>query len=184
MRVIVVSGSPNRDGLTAACAEAAMNGCRAAGAEVEEIRLNDGKIAACSACDRGWGTCRSGHRCQVEDGFQEIHGRIRDADAYVYVSPVYFGEPSESMKCFTDRFRRCEAGLGDEGGMAKKPAIAVAAAGGGGGGTLSCLESLQRFIQHVHGRLFDLVPVTRWTRVGRLDLIRSTAEAMAREAAG
>jgi multimeric flavodoxin WrbA len=41
MNVIVLSASPNVDGLTAACAAAAVEGARRAGAQVQEVRLND-----------------------------------------------------------------------------------------------------------------------------------------------
>ncbi|MCJ7551947.1 MAG: NAD(P)H-dependent oxidoreductase, partial [Anaerolineae bacterium] len=41
MKVLVIYTSPNYDGLTAACSSAAVEGARAAGAEVEEVRLND-----------------------------------------------------------------------------------------------------------------------------------------------
>jgi multimeric flavodoxin WrbA len=41
MNIIVLSSSPNHDGLTAACASAAADGARAGGADVVEVRLND-----------------------------------------------------------------------------------------------------------------------------------------------
>ena len=41
MNVIVISSSPNEDGLTAACAAAAVEGVRQAGGHAEEVRLND-----------------------------------------------------------------------------------------------------------------------------------------------
>ncbi|MGD9099751.1 MAG: hypothetical protein PVF45_04670 [Anaerolineae bacterium] len=40
MNVIVISSSPNKGGLTAACANAAVEGVRAAGGQAQEIRLN------------------------------------------------------------------------------------------------------------------------------------------------
>ena len=120
MHVLVFSSSPNTDGLTAACAAAAIEGCRSGGAGAEEVRLNDLDIGSCRACDRGWGTCGEKHYCQVEDGFQAVHSRTKEADAYVFVNPVYFGEMSESMKRFVDRLRRCEAGLQEKSRLAGK----------------------------------------------------------------
>ena len=67
------------------------------------------------------GECRPEHECQVEDDFQALHGRMLQADAYVLVTPVYWGEMSESAKAFADRLRRCEATRGDESGLAGKP---------------------------------------------------------------
>ena len=184
MNVLVVSSSPNTDGLTAACARAEADGVRRAGAEAREARINDLDIGMCRACGNGWGTCREEHRCQVEDGFQPLHAEIRGADAYVLVTPVYWGEMSESMKGFTDRLRRCEATAGDRGGLADKPVIIVAAAGGGGGGVPTCLASMDRFVQHVRSRRFDQIGVNRWTRDYQIGTIGESAAAMVRDASG
>jgi multimeric flavodoxin WrbA len=89
MNVIVISASPNVDGLTAACATAVTEGGRQAGGEAEDVRLNEMKVAMCLGCDNGWGTCRKDHVCQVEDGFQTLHARVLAADALVLVTPVY-----------------------------------------------------------------------------------------------
>jgi multimeric flavodoxin WrbA len=182
MNVLVLSASPNKDGLTAACAAAAVEGARQAGGHAEEVRLNDLQVGMCQACDNGWGTCLKDHECQVEDDFQALHGRIRQADACVLVTPVYWGEMSESAKAFTDRLRRCEATRGDESDLAGKPAIAVAAAGGSGNGTITCLLSTERWLQHVQARAFDLIPVKRWTRAHKLVAIREATQAMVQEA--
>lgn len=178
MNVLVLSSSPNKDGLTAACAAAAVEGARQAGGHAEEVRLNDLQIGMCQACDNGWGTCLKDHECQVEDDFQALHGRTCQADAYVLVTPVYWGEMSESAKAFTDRFRRCEATRGEQSCLNGKPVLAVAAAGGSGGGMISCLTSMERWIRHVHAKVWDLLPVNRWSRSYKLVAIREAAKAM------
>jgi hypothetical protein len=53
MDILVISASPNKDGLTAACAAAAIEGARQAGGQAEEIRLNDLNVGMCEACDNG-----------------------------------------------------------------------------------------------------------------------------------
>ena len=178
MKVLVISASPNDDGLTAACAAAAVTGATEAGAEAEEVRLNDLHIEACHACANGWGTCRSEHHCQTPDDFEPLHERIIAAGAYVLVTPVYWGEMSEVAKSFTDRLRRCEATLGAGSRMADHPVIAVAAAGGSGGGMITCLGSMERWIQHTRARTFDLIGVNRWSREYKLVAIREAARAM------
>lgn len=182
MKILVITASPNQDGLTSACASAAADGIRAAGSELEEIRLNDMKIDKCHACNNGWGTCLSEHGCQEEDDFQGLHARVAQAEGYVLVTPVYWGEMSESAKAFTDRLRRCEAT--QEKGKStlfNKPVIAVAAAGGSGNGMITCLLSMERWIQHVQGRVFDLIPVNRWSREYKLNAIRAAGSAMVNE---
>jgi multimeric flavodoxin WrbA len=180
MKVIVLSSSPNNDGLTTACSQALLDGIQAGGGSGYEVRLNDLNIAACEACNRGWGTCQTEHECQVEDDFQELHHQVCQADALGLVTPVYWGEMSESAKSFTDRLRRCEATLGLESRLANKPVIAVAAAGGSGGGMITCLASMERWIDHVRARRFDLIPVNRWSREYKLEAIRAAGETMVR----
>jgi len=177
MRAIVLSSSPNTDGLTAACAAAAVDALAASGVEAGEVRLTDASIGRCLQCDDGWGTCRDQHGCQVLDGFQAVHRRCLEADAIVLVTPVYWGEASESMKAFLDRLRRCEATRSDS-PLRSRDVLAVAAAGGTGGGLVSCLAQLERFVQHVGARRFDLIGVTRWTREVRLADIAASAKAL------
>ena len=181
MNTLVFSASPNTDGLTAACA-AAVEGARQAGGQAEEVRLNNLQVGMCQACDNGWGTCLSKHICQVGDDFQALPARVLETDAVVLVTPVYWGEMSESAKAFADRLHRCEATRGSESGLADKPVIAVAAAGGSGNGMITCLLSMERWIEHVRARKFDLLPVNRWSREYKLAAIRAAAEAMVREA--
>jgi multimeric flavodoxin WrbA len=178
MNVLVFSSSPNTDGLTAACAGAAIKGIRQTGGSTEEIRINDLNINSCEACDDGWGTCRDDHLCDILDDFQALHERTIKADAYVFVTPVYWGDLSESMKAFTDRLRRCEAPRSEESGFYQKPIIMVAAAGGSGNGMITCLASLERWIQHVHARKWDFIPVNRWNREYKLETIRTAAKVM------
>jgi multimeric flavodoxin WrbA len=179
MKILVLGGSPNRDGLTAACVRAAMEGAVRGGAAVQEIRLHGAGIGLCHACGNGWGPCRTEHRCQVEDGFQETHAACAAADGIVLVTPVYWGDMSEAVKAFTDRLRRCEASAGEKSRMAGKPVLAVAAAGGTGGGLVSCLGNMERLIQHLKARQFDLVSVNRWNREYKLRAIGDSAAAMA-----
>lgn len=149
---------------------------------MEKIRLNDLKIDKCHACNDGWGTCLTEHHCQEKDDFQVLHTQLAQAEGFALVTPVYWGEMSESAKAFTDRLRRCEATR--EPGKSilfKKPVIAVAAAGGSGGGMIICLLSMERWIQHVQARTFDLIPVNRWSREYKLPAIHAAGQAMANE---
>ena len=182
MNIMVITSSPNKDGLTAACARAAARGIRSAGGKAEEVRVNDLSIGRCQACNDGWGTCLSEHRCQVEDDFQALHERLAGVDGLVLVTPVYWGDLSESAKAFTDRLRRCEAVRErSQSVLFENPVIAVAAAGGSGNGMVTCLLSMERWIQHVQARTFDLIPVNRWSRAYKLAAIRAAGKVMVEE---
>jgi multimeric flavodoxin WrbA len=178
MHILILHSSPNNDGLTAACAEAAAKGAREAGASVESVCINELNIQQCQACERGWGDCLEQHRCQTLDDFQALHERILQADGLVLVTPVYWGEMSESAKALTDRLRRCEATHRKESRLLGKPLVAVAAAGGSGGGMITCLASMERWAQHTGARVFDLLPVNRWSREYKLVTIQSATYSM------
>lgn len=179
MKAMILTSSPNTDGLTAACANAAKEGLQAGGAEVEMINLNKMKVGMCQACNDGWGTCFKDHVCQVLDDFQELHDRVCAADALVLVTPVYWHEMSESAKAFTDRIRRCEALSHEQSRMYKHPVLCVAAAGGSGNGIIPCLVCMERWVDHMRARKFDFIGVHRWNREYKLQSIRSAGEALA-----
>lgn len=178
MKVLIVTASPNKDGLTAACANAAKTGTEQAGAETTLICLNDYDISNCHACGNGWGTCRNEHRCQVTDDFQKIHKIFCESDAYIVITPVYWGEMSESAKAFFDRLRRNEALKGDQSCAFGKYVISVAAAGGSGNGTISCLASMERLFSHIRAQRFDMIGITRMNREAMLESIKSSTTKM------
>jgi multimeric flavodoxin WrbA len=180
MNVVILSSSPNTDGLTAACARAAATGLEEAGVPSKEIRLTDSDVGRCKQCSDGWGTCLREHRCQVADGFQALHATVLSADALALVTPVYWGEMSESMKAFTDRLRRCEATRSKETPLAGTWVLGVAAAGGGGGGGVTCMAQIERLCSHIGMKRFDLVGITRWTRAYQLEVIRAAAQELGR----
>lgn len=178
MKVLIIEASPNKEGLTGACAAAAQRGAEEGGAIAERVRLNDLDIRLCDACGNGWGQCRTEHRCKQDDAFNALHDRVTAADALVLVTPVYWHEPSESFKAFMDRLRRCEASRGEQSLLAGKWALAVAAAGGSGNGTVNCLGIMERALAHMRARPFDLIGITRRSRDYQLDAIGRAARAM------
>jgi multimeric flavodoxin WrbA len=178
MKAMIFTSSPNKDGLTAACGEAAKLGAQEAGAEVTVVDLNDINIGHCKACGSGWGTCSSANQCQVKDDFQDLHNSLNNMEAFVFVTPVYWGDMSESAKAFFDRLRRCEAWKKEGGYLQDKPVIAVAAAGGSGNGAISCLSNMERFLIHVKAERFDFISITRKSRSFKLNTIRESTKAM------
>ena len=185
MKILILTCSPNQDGLTAACGAAAREGVVTAGGEAVAVRLNDLNIGKCHACNNGWGTCRPEHRCQVQDDFQGLHQLVGEVDGYILVTPVYFHEMSESLKTFVDRLRRSEAPAQEgKNRVEGKPFICVAAAGGTGNGTVNCLAAMERAFQQMnrnHQEKFEYIGVTRRTRSYMLDAIRSAAEHLVAE---
>lgn len=179
MEIIIVSSSPNRDGLTAACVKSATEGFRKSGIDVNAVRLCDHEVGHCEQCDRGWGTCRDEHRCQILDDFQALHESVLASDAMVLITPVYYGDFSESMKAFCDRLRRCEAHRGVDSPLHGMWFMAVAAAGGGGGGAASCFLQFERLASHVGLKKFDYLGIMQRSRTYMIPAIEECAVSLA-----
>ncbi len=183
MKVLIVTSTPNEEGLTAACGEAARQGVVDGESRARLINLNGYEILRCAVCDDdGWGPCRTKHRCRLEDDFAELQGMFDEAEGFAWVTPVYFGEPSEAMKAFFDRLRRCEATKKDgaRSAVEGKPIVCVAAAGGSGNGAVHCLAEMERLVRQLRGTPFDFVPVTQWTRAYQTETIHDALAAMCR----
>jgi len=180
MKVLVVTSSPNANGLTAACGEAARQGVVDGKSPARIINLNEFNILRCAVCDNGWGPCQTTHLCRLEDDFSKVQDMFNQAEGVVLVTPVYFGEPSETFKAFFDRLRRCEATKknGEKSILADKPVICVAAAGGSGHGAAHCLGEMERLVQRLSAVGFDYIPITQRTREYQLETIHDGLVAM------
>jgi multimeric flavodoxin WrbA len=179
MQILVITASPNEDGLTAACGKAAEEGLMRADAQVVPICLNKQNLDRCHACNNGWGTCRNDAVCVQEDDFNRLHEMMGRADGIVWVTPVYWGDMSESSKDFFDRVRRCEGIRRDVSPFKNKPFLLVAAAGGSGNGTITCLTQMEKLVMHIGALCFDFISIKRLTRQHKLDAIQQAASAMA-----
>jgi multimeric flavodoxin WrbA len=180
MKVLVMTSSPNEDGLTAACGEAARQGVVDGHGRARVVNLNGFHLERCVVCDDGWGICRSKHECSLDDDFPSLQQMFLEAEAYVWVTPVYFGEPSETFKALFDRLRRCEASKpeGSASVLLGKPTVAIAAAGGSGGGAVHCLIEMERFVQQLGAAPFDFISVTQRTREYQLETIHDALVTM------
>jgi multimeric flavodoxin WrbA len=100
-KVLIVKGSPRARGNSASLADQVAAGAREAGAQVEDIYLHELDIHPCDGCDFCQGAADMG--CAIEDDMQTLYPKIRQADAIVYASPVYWFTVSAQLKLFMDR---------------------------------------------------------------------------------
>ncbi len=173
--VLMILGSRNPDGQTATAAEALADGCRSAGATVDAVYLPQKQLERCRQCDDdGWGLCRRGDSCVIDDDLAPLMEAMSDADLVVVATPVYFGDLSESMKALLDRVRRVAVNRADSNPLVDKPCVGIAVAGGGGGGSFSCLYSLERILQTCGFRIVDQVSVRRQNMELKRQVLRQT----------
>ncbi len=98
-RIIAIYGSPRREGNTARLLKQAVQGAKAAGAQVEELVLRDLKISPCLEIY----ACKGDGECAIKDDFQTVRDRILAADGLMLASPVFFYTVSAHVKAFMDR---------------------------------------------------------------------------------
>jgi multimeric flavodoxin WrbA len=100
-RIVIVKGSPREQGNSATLAKQVAAGAQASGAQVESFYLHGMDIQACDACDSCQGMADLD--CIIEDDMQLLYPKIREADAVVYATPIYWFTVSAQMKLFMDR---------------------------------------------------------------------------------
>jgi multimeric flavodoxin WrbA len=100
-QVMIVIGSPRKNGNCAALAEQAYAGAGACGAKAELVFLHEMKMEPCNACD----ACQTKTEadCILDDDLTALLPRLRQVDALIIAGPVYWFTFSAQTKLFIDR---------------------------------------------------------------------------------
>ncbi len=99
VRVVALNGSPHRKGNTVTLMGWVLEGCTAAGADVDWIHVVDHDVRYCRGCF----TCLRAGACPIQDDVPHIRDRLLVADGIVVGSPVYGGQPTAQFKTLLDR---------------------------------------------------------------------------------
>ena len=106
-KVLVLNGSPRKNGNTAVLSSRLSDGASSVGADVESITLHNLDISPCDACDY----CQENENgCIIEDDMQILYPKLRDSDVVVIASPVYFSGLTAQSKLCLDRWYAMEEG--------------------------------------------------------------------------
>ena len=99
-KILAVTGSPRKGANTDAMAAAAIEAAQAMGAEVELFCLRDKEVRPCLGCN----ACKGDdYHCVQKDDMSALLDSIRDCDAILICSPVYFNQVSSPIKAWLDR---------------------------------------------------------------------------------
>ena len=80
---------------------------------------------------------------------------------YIFVTPVYFHEMSESAKTFFDRLKRCDA-FNEKSKIKGKKIICIACAGGSGSGTEETLKAFDTLSYFLKTEMIGRIPITKF----------------------
>ncbi|MFP4456153.1 MAG: flavodoxin family protein [Clostridia bacterium] len=99
MRILVLNGSPHRNGNTFLSVESFLSGFKEANDEVKIYHLADLDYTTCIGCNK----CYETGYCIFNDDLAPLHTDYDKADFIVISSPIYFFTVSAFLKAAIDR---------------------------------------------------------------------------------
>lgn len=108
MKVLVITGSPHRNGTSACLAQHFIEGATEAGHEVYRFDAAFKSIHPCIACEKCHNTDTG---CAFKDDMEELNPHLFEADVVALVSPIYYYTINAQIKAVIDRFYANDAAL-------------------------------------------------------------------------
>jgi len=135
MKVMLVNGSPNEHG----CTDRALREMAAVfekeGIEAEIFWLGKKPVGGCIACEN----CEKLGRCVFNDVVNVFREKAKEADGFVFGTPVHYASPAGNLVGFMDRLFYCTP----RDVFRLKPAAAIASARRAG--TTASLDMLNKY---------------------------------------
>ncbi len=99
MKVLLINGSPHKDGTTFAALSEVARTLEKCGVEAEIVQVGHLAIRGCLAC---YGCSKAG-KCVIDDEVNLVAKKFEEADGIVVGSPVHYAAPSGTLVSFLDR---------------------------------------------------------------------------------
>ena len=99
MKVLLVNGSPHKNGSTNRALQEVEKTLQAAGVETEIFWIGNEPVGGCIGC----GGCRKKGACVFGGVVAEFTEKAKTADGFVFGSPVHYAAASGNMTSFLDR---------------------------------------------------------------------------------
>ena len=127
MKVLLVNGSPHKEGCTYTALKEVEKTLNEDGIDTEIFWLGTKPMPGCTACM----SCSKTGKCVFDDEVNEFLEKAKEADGFIFGSPVHFAGASGAITSFMDRV--FYAGMQSGGKLfAYKPAACVVSARRGG----------------------------------------------------
>lgn len=99
MKVILVNGSPHKQGCTYTAITEIKKTLEKNGIDTEEFWLGNKPTAGCIGC----GNCLETGKCFMDDKVNEFLEKVPEADGFIFGTPVHFASGSGMITSFMDR---------------------------------------------------------------------------------
>ncbi|MBP5719260.1 MAG: flavodoxin family protein [Abditibacteriota bacterium] len=99
MKVLILNGSPRKDGNTSLAIDEIAKTLAAEGIDSETVDAGTKALRGCAAC----GGCFEKGKCVFDDGVNEIAAKFKEADGLVVASPVYYASANGNLISLLDR---------------------------------------------------------------------------------
>lgn len=138
MKVLLVNGSPHKEGCTHAALTEVAKTLNEDGIETEIFWIGIKPLAGCIACK----TCAKNGRCVFDDSVNDFLAIARDADGFIFGSPVHFAAAGGAITSFMDRVFYVDLQAGKQ-SFYLKPGAAVVSARRAG--TTTTFDQLNKY---------------------------------------
>jgi len=99
MKVLLVNGSPHEHGCTDMALQVAAGALQECGIETEIFWIGNKPIGGCIACK----ACSTTGKCAFGGSVTEFAEKAKEADGFIFGSPVHYAAMSGNMTAFMDR---------------------------------------------------------------------------------
>ncbi len=99
MKVLIINGSPRKDGNTSIAVNELVKTFQAEGVETEVCQVGNKDIRGCVACGR----CFQKGKCVFNDIVNELAPKFEEADGLIVASPVYYASANATLIACLDR---------------------------------------------------------------------------------
>ena len=140
MKVLLVNGSPNKEGCTFTALSEVAKSLNHEGIETEIFWIENKPIGGCVACRK----CRDLGKCVFDDVVNRFRVKAYEADGFVFGTPVHFASASGNMTAFMDRLFYSEMGVNKNKAFRMKPATVVVSARRAG--TTATFDQMMKYL--------------------------------------
>lgn len=110
-KIVILNGSPRKNGNTSELVKAFTEGAKEAGNEVVTFHLDSMDIHGCKGCFGGHSSREC--PCVQKDGMAQIYPAVKEAEVVVLATPLYYWNMSGQLRTAVDRLFALEEGDGN-----------------------------------------------------------------------